>query len=71
MPRVMNKNFWPHQVTMKDLGEDPDPREEWMKEKLYHGGHYEPNWYILRGYTKNTYCFKDEKEFLHFLLIWQ
>jgi hypothetical protein len=56
---------------MKDLGEDPDPRVEWMREKLYHGGYYEPKWHVVPGYVENTYCFQDEKEYLHFLLVWQ
>ena len=71
MPRVMNKAIWPYQVTMKDLGENVDPRRKWMGEHLYHGGHYEPNWYVLEGFREHTYCFKDEKEYLHFLLVWQ
>jgi len=71
MPRVMNKSIWPFQVTMKDLNVDPDPREEWMREHLYHGGYYEPKWYVVSGMTTNTYCFQDEKEYLHFLLVWQ
>jgi hypothetical protein len=66
MPRVMNKAIWPHQVTMEYLDEDPDPRQDWLEEKLP-----KKNWYIKDGMYEGTYCFKDEKEFLHFLLIWQ
>ena len=39
----------------------------WCFKNLYHGGHYEPNWYT-NGYE--TIYFKDEKEYLMFLLKW-
>jgi hypothetical protein len=56
---------------MNHLGERKDPREEWCRENLYHGGYYEPKWHIVYGMSSNTYCFQDEKEYLHFLLVWQ
>jgi hypothetical protein len=39
----------------------------WCIGNLYHGGHYEPNWYINQ---KDTFYFKDEKEYMLFLLRW-
>lgn len=62
--RVMNKSIWPYQVKIED--DQYVERLEWLQENLYHGGHYEPNWYI----NGPTYCFKDEKEYFHFVLRW-
>lgn len=56
---------------MHRLEKSSDPREKWMKKHLYHGGYYEPKWYIVPGLIENTYCFQDEKEYLHFLLVWE
>jgi len=68
MPRVMNKSIWPFQVEIPFTGnEQSDAMYKWCEEKLYHGGHYEPNWYLCG----NTFCFKDEKEFLMFCLKWK
>ena len=67
MPRVMNKSIWPHQVTIDCDIDGMKNRIEWLKDNLYHGGYYEPNWFI----NNRTFCFKDEKEYLHFLLVWQ
>jgi hypothetical protein len=39
----------------------------WCMQNLYHGGHYEPNWYTNQ---KETFYFKDEKEYILFLLRW-
>jgi hypothetical protein len=39
---------------------------EWCKNNLYHGGHYEPNWYA----EYPTFSFRDEKEYILFLLRW-
>ena len=64
MPRVMNKLVWPFQIKVEDkLGEV----ESWCRNNLYHGGYYEPNWYR----NGETFCFKDEKEYLPFMLVWQ
>jgi hypothetical protein len=68
MPRVLNKSIWPYQVfiergDIKEFGK----RVQWLKDNLYHGGYYEPKWYV----NGDTYCFQDEKEYLHFLLVWQ
>lgn len=38
----------------------------WCSDTLYHGGHYEPNWWV----EGNTFYFRDEKEYTMFLLRW-
>ena len=40
---------------------------DWCLDNLYHGGHYEPNWWS----KYETIYFKDEKEYAWFLLRWQ
>ena len=40
---------------------------EWCYHNLYHGGHYEPNWYTN---NQDTFYFKDPKEYTLFLLRW-
>lgn len=43
------------------------PCINWCQEHLYHGGHYEPNWnYIGEG----VFEFRDEQEYLAFMLKW-
>ena len=39
---------------------------EWCEDTLYHGGHYEPNWWV----DGNTFYFRDKREYLLFLLRW-
>ena len=39
----------------------------WCMDNLYHGGHYEPNWYTNHH---ETIYFKDKKEYAWFLLRW-
>ena len=66
--RVTNKSIWPYQITMPPCDiETWQKRKNWMGENLYHGGHYEPKWYI----NGDTYCFQDEKEYLYFRLVWE
>jgi hypothetical protein len=68
MPRILNKSIWPYQTRVKvDSVGSYNETEKWCREHLYHGGHYEPNWYRVG----DTFCFKDEKEYLHFLLACQ
>lgn len=66
MPRYLNKKIWPHQITMKVLDEDPDPRSDWLEEKLE-----KTRWHVVSGMVSETYCFKEEKDMLYFLLVWQ
>ena len=40
---------------------------EWCYHNLYHGGNYEPNWYTN---NRDTFYFKDPKEYTLFLLRW-
>ena len=63
--RIMNKNIWPFQTKVKKDGDDV---HRWCQEKLYHGRHYEPNWYY--NSDTGTWCFKDEREYLMFCLRW-
>jgi len=39
----------------------------WCMKNLYHGGHYEPNWHTNQ---RDTFYFKDPKEYTLFLLRW-
>lgn len=39
----------------------------WCMENLYHGGHYEPNWWPN---SYDTIYFTDPKEYTLFLLRW-
>jgi len=70
MPRHLNKNWWPHQVTIESskwpLTDDKDngwiQRRNWLREHL---GTMSGIYYI----NGDTYCFTDEKDMLHFLLV--
>ena len=64
--RVLNKNIWPYQIEIKN--QNLDDVVKWCQEKLYHGGHYEPNWCF--NDRTSTWCFKDDKEFTMFCLRW-
>ena len=43
-----------------------EEKVKWCKENLYHGGHYEPNWYLRYPWIE----FDDEKEYAWFVLRW-
>lgn len=58
--KVFVKRF--DSVTMAQWQEMAD----WCYNNLYHGGHYEPNWY----HEWPTFYFTDEKEYTLFLLRW-
>lgn len=69
MPRHMNKQWWPHQVTIESknrIMDDP----EWTKRKNWLRKNFDTmvGVYYING---DTYCFTDEKDMLHFLLVWQ
>lgn len=38
----------------------------WCRKNLYHGGNYEPNWYASFPFI----YFKDERDYLLFVLRW-
>ena len=40
---------------------------DWCMDNLYHGGHYEPNWFTNGN---DTFYFTDPKEYTLFLLRW-
>ena len=57
----MNKAVWPHQTTVPFRSNDhSDDMYIWCKEKFTQG------WYL----NGNTFCFKNEQEFLMFCLRW-
>lgn len=69
MPRHMNKQWWPHQVTIESknrIMDDPEwtKRKNWLRKNL----DTMVGVYYING---DTYCFTDEKDMLHFLLVWQ
>lgn len=43
-----------------------DEKVRWCEEHLYHGGHYEPSWYLRYPWIE----FDDEKEYVLFTLRW-
>jgi hypothetical protein len=38
----------------------------WCQDNLYHGGHYEPNWWVMYP----SFYFTDQREYTLFLLRW-
>lgn len=60
MSRVFVKRF--DRVSMAQWQE----MAEWCYENLYHGGYYEPRWH----HQYPSFYFKDEKEYMLFLLKW-
>lgn len=69
MPRHMNKNWWPHQVTLsiKDKHGQPE-NDQWISRQNWLREHLDTmiGIYYING---DTYCFTDEKDMLHFLLV--
>jgi hypothetical protein len=43
-----------------------DEKADWCKENLYHGGHYEPGWYLRYPWIE----FDNEDEYFMFKLRW-
>jgi hypothetical protein len=43
-----------------------DEKVAWCEENLYHGGHYEPSWYLRYPWIE----FDDEQEYAWFCLRW-
>lgn len=41
-----------------------DEKVDWCRENLYHGGNYEPRWYMAYPFI----VFEDEQEYVAFLL---
>lgn len=67
MPRHMNKQWWPHQVTIESknrIMDDPEwtKRKNWLRKNL----DTMVGVYYING---DTYCFTDEKDMLHFMLV--
>ena len=72
--RAVDSSLEPSASTQKVFvkrfdGIDLDAWDEmiaWCKHNLYHGGHYEPKWYLAYP----SFYFTDEKEYMLFLLRW-
>jgi hypothetical protein len=69
MPRHINKHWWPHQVTLSIEDKRGQPENEqwisrrtWLREHLGSMGGI----YYING---DTYCFTEEKDMVHFLLV--
>lgn len=72
MPRQINKFWWPYQITIESsnwpLTDNNDSgwvqRRNWLREHLnsMYGEYY---------INEDTYCFTDEKDMLHFMMVWQ
>ena len=65
----MNKKWWPHQITIHTRNKHSDPdedqwasRQKWLREHA----HVMIGNYLING---DTYCFTDEKDMLHFMLV--
>jgi len=43
-----------------------DEKVAWCEENLYHGGHYEPNWYLRYPWIE----FDNEQDYVWFTLRW-
>jgi hypothetical protein len=71
MPRQINKFWWPHQVTINTRTKHSEPdKDEWVSRQKWLRENLESMYgeYLING---DTYCFTDEKDMLHFLLVWQ
>ena len=67
MPRVLNKRYWPYQVTLPKLKgyiTDKDPRVEWCFNKFNSG-----NW-RNSGWDPVTFAFKRKDDATLFALVW-
>ena len=71
MPRHINKHWWPYQVTLEieDKHSKPD-KDQWVSRQKWLREHLDTmiGVYYING---DTYCFTDEKDMLHFLLVHQ
>jgi hypothetical protein len=43
-----------------------EEKVKWCEENLYHGGHYEPNWYLRYPWIE----FDNEQDYVWFTLRW-
>jgi len=55
------KTIYRHQAA-----NDWDEKVKWCQENLYHGGYYEPKWYLRYPWIE----FDDEQEYIWFTLRW-
>ena len=70
MPRHMNKQWWPHQVTIAVEERTVSDDSKWIERRNWLRNHTDSmiGVYYING---DTYCFTEEKDMLHFLLVWQ
>lgn len=65
----MNKKWWPHQVTIETKERvNKFDTSEWVARKNWLRDHYKT---MLGDYHINgdTYCFTEEQDMVHFLLV--
>lgn len=64
----MNKKWWPHQTTFEPTAYEPEHDSKWAERNKWLNLHHDSlaGKYLINGYT---YCFTDEKDMLHFLLV--
>lgn len=67
--RILNKKIWPYQITLPRLINPGlltwDERTDWLRDNLSKN-----DWYILGSSTHPQYYFKQEKDYLMFVLRW-
>ena len=70
MPRHLNKQWWPYQTTFEPTAYEPGHDSKWVERKKWLRDHLDTmiGIYYING---DTYCFTDEKDMLHFLLVHQ
>lgn len=68
MPRHMNKQWWPHQVTIAVEERTVSDDSKWVERRNWLRNHVDVmiGVYYING---ATYCFTEEKDMLHFLLV--
>lgn len=65
MPRIMNKTIWPHQITFDPCDFDVwGNRKNWLRDNFSK----QPESYYING---DTYCFRNQRDLIHFSLVWQ
>ena len=68
MPRHMNKQWWPYQTTIEITQQFMSDDTKWVERKNWLRKHGDTmiGLYYING---DTYCFTEEKDMLHFLLV--
>ena len=68
MPRHINKYWWPHQVTIEITERNESNDTNWIARKKWLRDHYSTmiGDYYING---DTYCFTEEQDMVHFMLV--